>query len=216
MTLAERIAAVRERMEEAGGEDVTLIAASKGAGPEAIRQAFDAGIRDFGENYLQEALPKIAEAPAGARWHYIGRLQTNKIGKIAQNFSVIQTIDSVEKARAVSSRAPQDIDVFLEVNIADEPQKAGISPGNVLEIAEIVYDLPNLRLIGLMTMGPENPNAEDARPYFIRMRKLLESLAMPGVNKLSMGMTADFEVAIQEGATHVRVGSGIFGPRTYR
>jgi pyridoxal phosphate enzyme (YggS family) len=216
MTIAERILAVRERMKTAGGEDATLIAASKGASPEAIRQAFDAGTRDFGENYLQEALPKIAEGPAGSRWHYIGRLQANKIGKIAQSFSVIQTIDSVEKARAVSSRAIRDIDVFLEVNIADEPQKAGISPGNVLEIAEIVYALPNLRLIGLMTMGPENPNAEDARPYFIRMRKLLESLAMPGVNKLSMGMTADFEVAIQEGATHVRVGSGIFGPRTYR
>jgi pyridoxal phosphate enzyme (YggS family) len=216
MTVTERVHSVRDRIESAGGHDVTLVAASKGASLSAITEAYEAGIRDFGENYLQEALGKITQGPADAAWHFVGRLQSNKISRIVSSFKVVQTVDSVEKARAVSSRAPQDIDVFLEVNIADEPQKAGISPGNVLEIAEIVYDLPNLRLIGLMTMGPENPNAEDARPYFIRMRKLLESLAMPGVNKLSMGMTADFEVAIQEGATHVRVGSGIFGPRIYR
>jgi pyridoxal phosphate enzyme (YggS family) len=216
MTLADRVHALRKRILELGGSDVTMVAASKGASLSAIQEAHAAGIRNFGENYVQEALGKIAQSPTDATWHYIGRLQSNKIGRIVSNFQVVQTIDSATKALIVSAKATRDIHAFLEVNIAEEPQKAGILPGNVLEIAEIVYDLPNLRLIGLMTMGPENPNAEDARPYFIRMRKLLESLAMPGVNKLSIGMTADFEVAIQEGATHVRVGSGIFGQRTNR
>jgi hypothetical protein len=203
-------------MEGAGGNDVTLVAASKGASVEAVKEAYSAGVRHFGENYVQEAVEKIADSPSEATWHYIGRMQSNKIGKVAATFGVVQTIDSVEKAGLLSKKTNRGIDIFLEVNIGEEPQKAGILPGNVSEIAEIVYSLPNLRLIGLMTMGPENPNAEDARPYFIRMRKLFESLAMPGVNKLSMGMTADFDVAIQEGATHVRVGSGIFGPRTNR
>ena len=216
MTVAERVHEVTSRMEGAGGNDVTLVAASKGASVEAVEEAYSAGVRHFGENYVQEAVDKIADSPSEATWHYIGRMQSNKIGKVAANFGVVQTIDSVDKASMLSKKASHEIEVFLEVNIGEEPQKAGILPGNVSEIAEIVYSLPNLRLIGLMTMGPENPNAEDARPYFIRMRKLLESLAMPGVNKLSMGMTADFEVAIQEGATHVRVGSGIFGPRTNR
>ena len=215
MTVAERVHAILSRI-DAEGSDVTLVAASKGATVAAVKEAYSAGIRHFGENYVQEAIDKIADSPADATWHYIGQMQSNKIGKIASGFGVVQTIDSVEKAGLLSKKATRGIDVFLEVNIGEEPQKAGILPGNVSEIAEIVYDLPNLRLIGLMTMGPENPNAEDARPYFIRMRKLLENLAMPGVTKLSMGMTADYEVAIQEGATHVRVGSGIFGPRTYR
>jgi pyridoxal phosphate enzyme (YggS family) len=211
VTIEQRIDQVREKIERAGGRGVTLIAASKGVPRESIDEAYRCGLRDFGENYLQEALSK--GCPVGATWHYIGRLQSNKINKVASSFQVVQTLDSIDKVARLSRAATHPIEVFLEVNIGEEQQKAGCLPGNVPEIAEIVYDLHNLKLTGLMTMGPENPNAEEARPYFIRMRKLIDSLAMPGVDKLSMGMTADYEVAIQEGATHVRIGSGIFGPR---
>ena len=216
MTIRERVFDAIDRVGRAGGSGVTIVAASKGATAEMVADAYDAGLRHFGENYLQEAAIKIPEAPDDIHWHFIGRLQSNKIAKIAQRFGTIQTIASVEQARRLSDSSPGTRGVFLEVNIASETQKAGILPENVAETAEIVYDLANLRLIGLMTMGPENPNAEDARPYFIRMRKLVESLGLPGVDKLSMGMTSDYEVAVQEGATHVRIGSGIFGPRTNR
>lgn len=216
MTIADRVALVRARMARAGGTDVTLVAAAKGFGSLDVREAYEAGVEHFGENYLQEAMAKRPECPTAVAWHFIGRMQSNKVSKIATTFGTVQILDSVEKARLLSRSASGPIDVFLEVNIAEEPQKAGVLPQNVPEIAEIVYDLDNLRLIGLMTMGPENPNAEEARPYFIRMRKLLEALGLPGVDKLSMGMTADYEVAIQEGATHVRVGTGIFGPRKNR
>lgn len=214
MNISDRIELVRERMARAHGDSVTLVAASKGASPLSIAQAFDAGITCFGENYLQEALTKRDACPQGIEWHFIGRLQSNKVAKIADNFNVIQTVDSVARARNVSDASPNRLDVFLEVNIAEEPNKAGILPGNVAEIAEIVYALPRIRLIGLMTMGPANPIAENSRPYFKRMRELIETIRMEGVDKLSMGMTADYEVAIQEGATHIRIGSGLFGPRT--
>ncbi|MDQ2985159.1 MAG: YggS family pyridoxal phosphate-dependent enzyme [Armatimonadota bacterium] len=214
MNISDRIELVRERILRAGGSSITLIAASKGASSHSITQAFDAGITCFGENYLQEALAKRDACPRGIEWHFIGRLQSNKVAKIADNFNVIQTVDSVARARKVSDASPNRPDVFLEVNIAEEPNKAGILPGNVAEIAEIVYALPRIRLIGLMTMGPANPIAENSRPYFKRMRELIETIRMEGVDKLSMGMTADYEVAIQEGATHIRIGSGLFGPRT--
>ena len=216
MTVGERVLQAVGRVERAGGKGVTIVAASKGMSAASVLEAYAAGIRNFGENYLQEAASKFPAAPDDVTWHFIGRLQSNKIAKIAQAFGTIQTIASLDQARKLSAFAPDMKDVFLEVNIAAEPQKAGIPPEDVPEIAELVYDLHNLRLVGLMTMGPENPNAEDARPYFIHMRKLVESLALPGVDKLSMGMTSDYEVAVQEGATHVRIGSGIFGPRTKR
>ncbi|MEO7453642.1 MAG: YggS family pyridoxal phosphate-dependent enzyme, partial [Fimbriimonadales bacterium] len=173
MTISERVEEIRSRIGE-----TTVVAASKGASAQAIREAYAAGIRHFGENYLQEALAKRDECPSDATWHFIGRLQSNKISKVAASFGVVQTVDSVAKARKLSAATSKQMSVFLEVNIAEEPQKAGCLPGNVSEIAKIVYDLDSLRLIGLMTMGPENPNAEEARPYFIRMRKLIESLAM--------------------------------------
>lgn len=214
MDIADRIASIRERIARAHGDSVTLVAASKGTGSLSITQAFDAGITCFGENYMQEALAKRDACPLGIEWHFIGRLQSNKVAKIAGNFNVVQTVDSVARARKVSDASANRLDVFLEVNIAEEPNKAGILPGNVPEIAEIVYALPRIRLIGLMTMGPANPIAENSRPYFKRMRELIETIRLEGVDKLSMGMTADYEVAIQEGATHIRIGSGIFGPRT--
>ena len=216
MTIAERVGLARDRIERAGGKDVTIVAATKGVDPSRVAEAYQAGIRHFGENYLQEALSKDGCLPDDAPWHFIGRIQSNKITKIARRFGTVQTIASKEHAKKLNESATQPLDVFLEVNIASEPQKSGVSPENVPQLAEIVYDLTNLRLVGLMTMGPENPKAEDARPYFIRMRKLIESLGLPGVDQLSMGMTSDYEVAVQEGATHVRIGSGIFGPRTNR
>jgi pyridoxal phosphate enzyme (YggS family) len=216
VTIADRVALVHERIKVAGGRDITLVAASKGATAAQIAEAHAAGVRCFGENYLQEALAKMPCCPSDIEWHFIGRLQSNKVKKVGALFGTVQTVDSVEKALKLSSSVPETRDAFLEVNVADEQQKAGISPRNVQETAEIVYALPNLRLIGLMTMGPENPIVEETRPFFIRMRKLIESLGLEGVDKLSMGMTADYEVAIQEGATHIRVGSGLFGPRINR
>lgn len=219
MTIADRVAAVRDRILSAAAasgrkpDDIVLIAASKGVSPQRIAEASAAGLTDFGENYLREALAKQVLAPAEIQWHFIGRMQSNKVAKIARTFRVIHTIDRMDKARLVSESAESALDVFIEVNIGREPQKGGVLPENVLELAEIVYDLPKVRLKGLMTMGPANQTPEDSRPFFIEMRRLSQSLGLPGVDKLSMGMTADFDVAIQEGATHVRIGSGLFGPR---
>lgn len=217
--ISERIITIREKIHEAcrlSGRDsssVTLIAATKGQPPHALLLAYEAGIRSFGENYLQEALPKIEALPDDSVWHYIGALQSNKAPRIAEQFAFVHTL-ATEKAAARLSKAGNPLDVFIEVNIANESSKQGVSPSEVANFAEKVYYLPGIRLRGLMTMGPANPNPEEARPYFIKLRRLLESLGDPQVDCLSMGMTSDFEVAIQEGATHVRIGTGIFGSRT--
>lgn len=209
---------IRIACQQAGRREteVTLIAASKGQPPSALLDLWSLGHRDFGENYLQEALPKVKALP-DACWHYLGRLQSNKVAKIAASFQWIHTISTKRQADLLATRCVSHVreaEALIEVNIAREPQKSGCLPEEVADLAAFVYNVPGLRFRGLMTMGPVNPNAEEARPYFRAMRGLLDGLNISGADCLSMGMSNDFDVAIQEGATHVRVGSALFGMRS--
>jgi len=221
--IAQNVRKIEERMEKAchscgrRASEITLIAATKGRNANEIQIAYDAGIKNFGENYFQEAMRKRADTPPDITWHFIGRIQSNKAKKIGGNFSVIHTIDRLDVAELVAKgalEAGREAEVFIEVNIAEEPQKGGIFPKEVAIFAERLYDFPGIRLKGLMTMGPANLSAERIRPFFKLMRELLESLELPEVRSLSMGMTDNYEVAIQEGATHIRIGTGLFGKQS--
>jgi pyridoxal phosphate enzyme (YggS family) len=216
MTIEDRVQDIRTIIESLCRREVRLIAVCKGVPTEDILEAGAAGVKDFGDNYLQESLSRRASLSMPGRWHFMGRMQSNKVARIARSFDVIHTLDSVETARRLCKSLSEPIECFLQVNIAHEPSKAGVLPQDVASTAETLYDMPKIRLVGLMTIGPENQNAEQARPYFYRMRKLLEGLQSNGATRLSMGMSNDFQVAIQEGATDVRIGTGIFGPRNYR
>jgi PLP dependent protein len=189
--------------------EVTLIAVTKTVPIEAIQEAYEAGHRHFGESRLQEAQPKIETLPSDIVWHFIGHLQSNKAKKVAQLFKVIHTLDSESQLKEIS-KAETQIEGFIEVNIAKESQKAGLSPDSLDEFKAIVLNYPQVHLTGLMTIGPALDDPELSRRYFRELRNHAKRL---GVNKLSMGMSQDFDVAIQEGATHVRVGSAIFGSR---
>ncbi len=222
MTLSDRLGSLRQRILDAcdasgrSAKDVTLIAASKGATSAQVAELADCGVVDFGENYLQESRLKRETCRSGLAWHFIGRIQSNKARQIGKEFDWIHTIDSLKTAKVVSRGAEESgsiKDVLIEVNIADEPNKGGVEPSGVANLAELVYYEPGVRLRGLMTMGPANRNAEELRPYFQAMRRLLEGLSIEGADCLSMGMSHDFDVAIQEGATHVRVGTALFGRR---
>lgn len=189
--------------------EITLIAVSKTFSITDIQAAYDAGHRHFGESRLQEAQPKIEALPEDIVWHFIGNLQSNKAKKIAQLFPIIHTIDSVSKLKEIA-KAGQLVQGFIEVNIANEPQKAGISPDLLDVFSQTVLSYSQVHLIGLMTIGPTVSDPEQSRPYF---RQLKDHAYRLGLKKISMGMSQDFDVAIQEGATHVRVGSAIFGSR---
>lgn len=208
----ERIAGACER----AGRDpasVTLVAVSKGQPAGAIAAAREAGIRHFGENRIQEAVPKIEEATAAgveATWHLVGHLQSNKAKAAANAFDVVHSVDSARLLRRLDVAAPAPRDVLLQVNVAAEPQKEGVSPDEVEGLVEAAGGTANLRLRGLMTIAPIAGDPEDVRPVFRSLRLLAERFQLPA---LSMGMTDDFEVAIEEGATLVRVGRAIFGER---
>lgn len=208
----ERIAGACER----AGRDpasVTLVAVSKGQPAEAVVAAREAGIRHFGENRIQEAAPKIEEATAAgveATWHLVGHLQSNKAKAAANAFNVVHSVDSARLLRRLDSAAPAPRDVLLQVNVAAEPQKEGVAPDEVEGLVAAARGAANLRLLGLMTIAPIAGDPEDVRPVFRSLRLLAERLQLPA---LSMGMTDDFEVAIEEGATLVRVGRAIFGER---
>ncbi len=189
---------------------VTLIAVTKGITPDIMQLAYEAGHRDFGESRLQEALPKIEALPRDIVWHFIGHLQSNKVKAVAQHFKVIHTLYSESQLRELA-KIDGEVDALIEVNIGEEPQKSGILPESLDRFIESVLECNHVRLKGLMTVGPAHPNAEDMRPYFTRLRKMSEKLGEGAW--LSMGMSNDFEVAIQEGSTHIRVGSAIFGTR---
>jgi len=210
---------VRERIARAcqrAGRDpdsVTLIAVSKGQPVEAVRAAYAAGLRHFGENRIQEAAPKIEAAKAAgveATWHLVGHLQSNKAKAAAADFDIIHSVDSAKLLARLDGAAPAPRDVLLQVNVAAEPQKQGIAPGEVEALVEAAGEAANLRLRGLMTIAPIAADPEDVRPVFHELRELAERFELPD---LSMGMTDDFEVAIAEGATLVRVGRAIFGER---
>jgi pyridoxal phosphate enzyme (YggS family) len=213
--IGDNLTAIQDRIDRAcdkAGRDpasVTLIAVTKTIEIDAIRAAYDLGMRHFGENRLQEGLTKIEKLPNDAVWHFIGKLQSNKAKKAAESFAAIHTLETESQLKEID-KIDGHIDCLVEVNVADEPQKSGI-PANLLdEFVTSVAQYSKVRFRGLMTVGPAMQNQELMRPYFERMRKLRESV---GGDWLSMGMSHDFEVAIQEGATHVRVGTALFGAR---
>jgi hypothetical protein len=196
---------------------VRLIAVSKGQPASAIREAYAAGQRDFGENYAQELAAKARElADLDVRWHFIGHLQRNKVKEVVVHASTVQTVDRATLADELSKRAQRDLGVLLEVNVGGEAQKAGVAPADVVGLADHVARLPRLALVGLMTVPPACDDPEDARPHFRALADLgatLRARGHAGTVELSMGMSHDFHVAIAEGATWVRVGTAIFGAR---
>ena len=215
--LAHNLELVRERIARAavGAQrdpaSITLIAVSKIFPAGRIREAYELGLRDFGENYIQEFEGKAAAVAdlEGARFHFIGHLQSNKARRAADLFQVVQTIDTGKLARRLNE-AGKPLDVMVEVKLSPEDSKAGVGEESADEVIEAVRACPNLRLLGLMTMPPWSDDPEQSRPYFRRLR---ETAMRHGLSALSMGMSHDLEVAIEEGATHIRVGTALFGPR---
>lgn len=203
-------------------ESVCLIAVSKTFPAEAIREAIDAGQRVFGESKLQEAESKIAELSQSLEWHFIGRVQRNKVRKLLESFSVIHGIDSLKLAiyaNGIAGELGLFPKVFLQVNLGEEASKGGFDPDQLRHEMEALMKLDRLEIQGLMCIPPAGPDAEASRRWFIGLRQLrdhLEKTHGAGLPYLSMGMSGDFEVAVEEGATHVRVGSAIFGKRSYR
>jgi pyridoxal phosphate enzyme (YggS family) len=208
MTIAERLAAIRAELPAS----VTLVAVSKTQPAAAIREAYEAGHRDFGENYAQEWREK-ADALGdleGLRWHFIGALQTNKVKYLAGRVHAIHTVDREELARELSKRFAQKgatARVFLEVNTGGEATKSGCAPAAAPGLAAAIRALPALDLVGLMAIPPPE---DDPRPHFRLLRSLRDQL---GLRELSMGMSADWRIAVEEGATVIRVGTAIFGER---
>ncbi len=222
LDIATNLERVRERLaraaERAGRrpDEVLLVAVSKTVDVERIRAAVAAGVTALGENRVQEAKTKIAELGRPAAWHLIGHLQTNKVKDALPLFDVIHALDRLELAREIERRAAargQLVDALLQVNVAAEASKGGVGPDAVGETLDDIGKLAHVRVRGLMTIPPEVERAEDSRPWFRRLRELAER---HGLRELSMGMSGDFEVAVEEGATMVRVGTAVFGPRPPR
>jgi PLP dependent protein len=218
-TVAANLDLVRARIVEAAERagrnpsSVRLIGVSKTFPATAVVAAIRAGLPDIGENRVQEVMAKAAEvAAAGAAptWHLIGHLQTNKVKPALELFDWIQSIDSLRLAATVSRHARKPVEILLEVNVAGEPTKTGFAPDEVAAAAREIEGMPNIALRGLMTVAPEAESPEGVRPVFRELRRLNELL---GYSELSMGMSGDFEVAISEGATMVRIGRAIFGAR---
>ena len=214
MSVRENLASVRERIERAGGNpsEIAIVAVTKGFGPEICREAIDAGLKTLGENRVQEALQKM-DAVAGAEWHLIGHLQTNKVRLLAGRFALIQSVDSRRIAEALAAIDAAQA-VLLEVNVARETQKTGVPLDSAARLIDEVAEMLDLR--GLMAMGPTNT---DPTPAFVELRKLREG-AQQRLGKalpiLSMGMSGDFEPAVKAGSTMLRLGQALFGPRPAR
>ena len=216
--LAENLAHVEEQIHSACSragrrrEEVTLVAVTKVFPANVIEEAYALGLREFGENYVQEFEGKAPQLPPlpGARFHLIGHLQSNKSRRATELFQVIQTVDSPKLARRLDEQTAQPLDIFLEVKLSEEEAKHGAAPGELPALVEAVRACPKLRLRGLMTMPPWSEDQEQSRPYFRRLRELAHTHGLPS---LSMGMSNDFRAAIEEGATHIRVGTALFGKR---
>ncbi len=222
--IRDRLLRVQERIRfaalRAGREpsSITLVAVSKTIPPEVLREAIAAGITILGENRVQEARDKIAALPGLARWHLVGHLQTNKAKLAVQLFELIHSLDSVRLAQALDRSGKEVgklVECLIEVNLGGEEGKGGISEDGVGSLLEAIREMPNLRIEGLMAIPPFLHDPEAARPFFRRLRNLRDKLGGEGfaAPELSMGMSHDFEVAIEEGATMVRIGTAIFGPR---
>jgi PLP dependent protein len=226
--IALNLAAIKARIEHAAtrvgrnASDVRIVAAAKGQGARTIEEAIAAGITIIGHNYVQEAQrEKPGLTVDRVEFHMIGRLQANKVGKALELFDVIQTVDGAGLAKTLHRRAEavgRVVGVMIQVNSAREPQKSGIEEDAVERLVHEIRELPALRLRGLMTMPPFFDEPERARPYFSRLRDLRDRLVAagalaPDMKELSMGMTGDFDAAVEEGATLVRIGTALFGPR---
>jgi PLP dependent protein len=219
-----RVADVRARIERAARAssrsptDITLIAVSKGFPAAVVEQALEAGVEDLGENRAQEFEAKAATVAGSARWHFVGRLQSNKVRVVVGACVVIHSVDRPKIAEAISARARAlgvVQDVLVEVNVSGEGAKSGVGTGDAIAFTEKVAGLDAVRVKGLMTIPPWPERPEDSAPYYAVLRDLRDELvrSAPDATELSMGMTRDFEVAVREGATLVRVGEAIFGPR---
>lgn len=202
-------------------DEVTLIAVSKTKPVSLLREAYDAGARDFGENRVQELLDKIPELPSDIRWHMIGHLQRNKVKYIVDKVAMIHSVDSVRLAEEISREAVKKgvfVDILIEVNVAGEESKFGAAVWEVPKMVEEIAGMPSVRIRGLMTIAPYTEDPEENRQFFRDLRKLSVDIEHKNIDNvdmsvLSMGMTGDYSVAIEEGATCVRVGTGIFGER---
>jgi pyridoxal phosphate enzyme (YggS family) len=223
-SIRDRLLRVQDRIRAAAGRvggdsaSITLVAVSKMIPVEVIRQGLAAGITILGENRVQEARDKIAAMPDRATWHLVGHLQTNKAKVAAQLFEMIHSLDSLKLAEALDKsgqQAGKTVRCLVEVNLGGEESKSGTTEEGVRPLLGAVGRLTHLRIEGLMTIPPYLPDPEQVRPFFRRLRTLRDKLAAEGFHlaELSMGMTHDFEIAIEEGATIVRIGTAIFGPR---
>lgn len=219
--IAETLERVRFAQSAAGraAAEVTVLAVSKQQPVEAIRAAYQAGLRHFGENFFQEAAVKLAELESlDITWHFIGRIQSNKTREIAQMFQWVHTVDRLKIATRLNDQRPHfspPLNVCIQVNQAGEPQKGGVEESEVADLARAVMSLPRLRLRGLMTLPPATPDPETNAALFARLNSLKAGLIEAGIplDTLSMGMSADLEAAIDQGSTIVRIGTAIFGPR---
>jgi pyridoxal phosphate enzyme (YggS family) len=222
--LEDRIAEVRARIERAAREagrapgEITLVAVSKGFSAEVVERALDAGVTDVGENRAQELAAKAGAVKGAARWHFVGRLQSNKVRVVVGACDVVHSVDRSKVADAIAARARASgiiQDVLVEVNVSGEGVKGGVEAKDAVRFAARIATLEGLRVRGLMTVPPWPERPADSAPHYARLRQLRDELvaSAPGARELSMGMTRDFEVAIREGATLVRVGAAIFGPR---
>jgi hypothetical protein len=202
---------------------VQLVAAVKARAPEEILEAVESGVKILGENYVQEAERAYEVIGDKAEWHFIGHLQKNKVKKAVKLFDMIETVDSLELAREIDRRCAQIgkvMPVLVEINSGREEQKSGVLPEKAEQLVRDISDLNNIRVMGLMTMGPRLGNPEDSRPYFVETKKIFErikKLNLPNIQMgyLSMGMTNSYKIALDEGANIVRIGSKIFGERNY-
>jgi pyridoxal phosphate enzyme (YggS family) len=219
MDIARNITEVRERIAHAADragrspDEITIIAVTKYVDDSAIQQAVEAGIKHFGENRVQEAQRKILRLPGSGlcpTWHIIGHLQRNKVQTALKIFDIIHSIDSVRLAQAISAQAERVLPVLLQVNIAGEKTKGGFQRDELSEAVAEISNLPHLSIKGLMTIAPLVDDPEEVRPVFKELRELRDSF---GMEHLSMGMSSDFEIAVEEGATMVRLGRIIFGER---
>ncbi len=204
-------------------EEVSLIAVSKTKPVSMLQEAYDAGCRDFGENKVQEIMDKIDRLPSDIRWHMIGHLQTNKVKYIVGKVFLIHSVDSLHLAEAISKETVKQnttVNILIEVNVAKEDTKYGAMAEDTVSLVEKIALLPGICVKGLMTIAPYVENPQENRQYFVKLRQLAVDIKSKNIDNvhmdiLSMGMTGDYMVAIEEGATYVRVGTGIFGERQY-
>ena len=225
--LKEALEQIAEAAENAGRDprDDTLIAVGKTKPASMIREAYDLGIRDFGENKVQELTAKYEELPKDIRWHMIGHLQSNKVKYIVDKVALIHSVDSLKLAKVIEKEAAkkgvEHIDILLEVNVSGEESKFGMTPDELLEQIDEFLALERVRVLGLMTIAPFTEDPEESRPHFRRLRQLSVDIQQQNrhnnidVARLSMGMSGDFRIAIEEGASYVRIGTMIFGERDY-